>query len=49
MDHLLRDCRMVNASIKDLSKDDYPFSLALTSELNLIEKVSRNWVSPEKS
>lgn len=41
MDHILKNCQLVDESIKNLLQDDYSFSITLKVELNLIGKVSQ--------
>lgn len=38
--HNLRDCWEVSVKVKELSEDDYPFSVALKAEVNLVGKIS---------
>lgn len=42
MGHTLKDYQEVSSSIKQLPKDDLPFSIAPKAESNLIGKLSRN-------
>lgn len=40
MGHILKDCHEFDVSIKDLSDEHYPFSLALKAKLNFVGKLS---------
>lgn len=44
MYHNLRDCLEVSDSVKNMSKDDLPFSVALKAESKLVDKLSQKLI-----
>lgn len=43
MSHLVKNCLEISPRIKELPKDDMPYSLALMAEYNFPSKLSLSW------